>query len=101
MEHAQRRVAFLHEYRKMMPVGAPILISFFTRREQSNFFFIPYRVARVARQLARSTSRLNGATRWMVRSIITSRAMESRRMQGRWVWCFINVPMAAAFPSAT
>lgn len=55
IQHAQRRVAFLRDVRKMMPVGAPILISFFTRREQSKFFFIVYWVARVAKAISGSS----------------------------------------------
>ena len=55
IQHAQRRVAFLRDVRKMMPMGAPILISFFTRREQSKFFFIVYWVARVAKAISGSS----------------------------------------------
>ncbi len=55
IQHAPRRVIFLRKLRELLPVGGPILISFFTRREQSKYFFIVYWVARVAMAVSGSS----------------------------------------------
>ena len=55
IQHAPRRVIFLRKLRELLPVGGPILISFFTRREQSKYFFIVYWVARVAKAISGSS----------------------------------------------
>ena len=55
IQNTRRRIAFLSDMRKMLPVGAPILISFFTRQEESKFFFIVYWVARVAKAISGSS----------------------------------------------
>ncbi len=50
-----QRTQFLSELRAVAALGAPLLLSFFTRRRKSNYFRLVYCVARVARFLNNST----------------------------------------------